>query len=236
MGERGGLRNASFSWSFCATTTARASRVDFRISTSLSTIESAWTRAGRSLLVLGEPGQAVVEQDVGRGRVDARRGSQIGNAQHHADCRAQDHDLDLPTGGSQESLQVDEAVRIFRRHGNPAIQREISVVHGRVGATRRPCPVRLRRQDAASGAPIRRRRLCRRWRSCRSRTFAARTCSCIGCSKPRHGRSGRGRGAVASFRRLRCCGAPAPRSSPRSARTPGRAYRRAPARRRRWPG
>ena len=46
MGERGGLRNASFSLSFAAMTTARANRDDFRISTSLKTIESAWMWAG----------------------------------------------------------------------------------------------------------------------------------------------------------------------------------------------
>ena len=59
-------------------------------------------------------GQAVVEQDVRRGRVHFGREGEIDDAHRQADRRAQRHNLDLTASGRNELLQIDEAVRVLR--------------------------------------------------------------------------------------------------------------------------
>ena len=94
---------------------------------------------GRGVLVLGEFGQAVIKQDIRRGRVDPGGECEIGATQRQTERSAQRHDPRLTAGGGDEVLQVDDAVRVLRRHGNLGVQWEIPMVHVTSAPARRPC-------------------------------------------------------------------------------------------------
>ena len=80
-------------------TTARASRVDFMISTSLSTMESAWMWAGAVSFSSANLVRLSSSRMSRRGRVHFGREGEIDDAHRQADRGAQRHDLDLPASG-----------------------------------------------------------------------------------------------------------------------------------------
>ena len=64
MGERGGLRNASFSLSFCGDDDGAGQPRRLQDLDLAQHHRIRLDAGGRGVLLLGEPGQAVVEQDV----------------------------------------------------------------------------------------------------------------------------------------------------------------------------